>query len=131
MITLSCRQLLDSVFTMKSTTKNWLMSSKYDFEVARSLFDSGHYIYTLFMCHLAVEKLLKAIVAESQEEMPPKLHNLIRLSELGQLVFPDEFRTFIEELNNVSIPTRYPENFVQLSKRLNKAYTRKCLSQTE
>jgi HEPN domain-containing protein len=107
------------------------MSSKYDFEVARSLFDSGHYIYTLFMCHLAVEKLLKAIVAESQEEMPPKLHNLIRLSELGQLVFPDEFRTFIEELNNVSIPTRYPENFVQLSKRLNKAYTRKCLSQTE
>jgi HEPN domain-containing protein len=83
------------------------------------------------MCHLSIEKQLKAIVAESQEEMPPKIHNLIRLSELGDLDIPIEFRQFVEELNSVSIPTRYPENFAQLSKRLDKAYAKKCLSQTE
>ncbi|MBW8004103.1 MAG: HEPN domain-containing protein, partial [Planctomycetes bacterium] len=29
------------------------------------------------MCHIAIEKLLKAIVAEVVEKSPPKTHNLL------------------------------------------------------
>ncbi len=116
---------------MKPTTRNWLVSSEYDFEVAKSLFKNKHYIYSVFMCHLAVEKTLKAIVAESQDALPPKTHNLIRLSELGNLELPEEFRQFIAELNAVSIPTRYPEDFGSISKKFNKSHTRQVLNHSE
>ena len=45
---------------MKKETKNWLDSAKYDMETAEHMFNTGRYIYTIFMCHLAVEKALKA-----------------------------------------------------------------------
>lgn len=61
---------------MKKTTQNWMASSEYDIQMAEHMQETGRYIYVVFMCHLAVEKLLKAIVAEFQAELPPKTHNL-------------------------------------------------------
>lgn len=34
---------------------------------------TGRYLYVIYMCHLAVKKLLKALVAETQAELPPKM----------------------------------------------------------
>lgn len=61
---------------MRSDTKNWMLSSEYDLETARHMFKTGRYIYVIFMCHLAIEKMLKAIVTEETRKIPPKIHNL-------------------------------------------------------
>jgi HEPN domain-containing protein len=47
---------------MKKEVKNWLDSAQYDLETAEHIFNAGRYIYTIFMCHLSLEKLLKAKV---------------------------------------------------------------------
>ena len=70
---------------MKKTTKNWLQSANYDLKTANTLFKSKHYIYVVFMCHLALEKTLKAILTEMFEELPPYTHNLNRLIELCKI----------------------------------------------
>ena len=49
---------------MRKEVKNWLDSARYDLEVAGHLLRTGSYIYTVFMCHLALEKVLKAKVEE-------------------------------------------------------------------
>lgn len=61
---------------MKNEVKNWLDSSFYDLETAEHMYNTGRYIYTVFMCHLALEKLLKARVQEITGETPPKTHDL-------------------------------------------------------
>ena len=70
---------------MKKEVQNWLDSARYDLETAGHLFRAGSYIYTVFMCHLALEKVLKAKVEEITGEEPPKTHDLEYLIGLAGL----------------------------------------------
>jgi len=39
----------------------WLKQAEYDLETAEYLFSGGRYLYSVFMCHLAIEKALKGL----------------------------------------------------------------------
>lgn len=49
---------------MRPEVAEWLTQSEYDLGTAESLYLAGRYIYTVFMCHLAIEKALKALVVQ-------------------------------------------------------------------
>jgi len=66
------------------------------------------------MCHLALEKTLKAIYAESQGENPPRTHDLLFLIRRLELALPKTHLELIGVINNASIPTRYPEDLKQI-----------------
>jgi HEPN domain-containing protein len=100
---------------MKQTTHNWLRGAEYDIQTAQSLCKSRRYIYVIFMCHLAVEKLLKAIVAEDSTSPPPRTHNLYRLLELSRLDVPETHKDIGAKLHTMSVATRYPEDINALS----------------
>lgn len=117
--------------TMKQTTLNWLRSSEYDRQTAESLLRSRRYIYVIFMCHLAVEKLLKAIVAESSTVLPPRTHNLYRLLELGRITLPEVHEDIVAKLNAMSIVTRYPEDIATLSAEVTRKVAQAYLTKTK
>jgi HEPN domain-containing protein len=96
---------------MRKEAANWLASAQYDLETAEHMFSSGRYIYTVFMCHLAVEKVTKAAVEESTGGEPPRSHDLQYLLELAGLRPDQETEGFIAELTNLSVATRYPVDF--------------------
>jgi len=83
------------------------------------MFVTGRYIYTIFMCHLVIEKLLKARSQLKNNKMPPKTHNLRYLLDLSRTQLSDDMLEFVSKLSDVSIVTRYPEDF----KKLIKVYT--------
>ena len=89
--------------------KYWLDLAKEDMDVAQVLLASGKLLYFGFMCHLAVEKALKARI-ESIGDSPPKIHNLIRLAELGGVlgVLTEEQTDLLDVLNPLQIEARYP-----------------------
>jgi len=101
---------------MTKNIQNWLDSAQYDMETAEYMFGSGRYIYTVFMCHLALEKALKAKLEEITCKTPPKTHDLEYLLELAKLLPDSEMESFISELSNLSIVTRYPSDFQKLLK---------------
>ena len=101
---------------MKKEVKNWLDSACYDIETAEHMFNTGRYIYTIFMCQLAIEKILKAKVQEITDKMPPRTHNLRYLIKLSDLEPNEETFEFISKLSDVSIVTRYPEDFEELQR---------------
>jgi len=116
---------------MRKTTQNWLLSSEYDLKTAAALFKNKRYIYVVFMCHLALEKTLKAVLSEKTDELPPYTHNLNRLIELGNILLPEKYKTFIDSINLQSVPTRYPEDFKRLSKEFNKIIAEDYLKQAK
>lgn len=89
-------------------------SAQYDLETARHMLKTGRYLYTVFMCHLAVEKTLKARVCETTGRTPPKTHDLIRLLQLSRLTLPADLLDFLGKLGSASIVTRYPEDFSEI-----------------
>ncbi len=109
---------------MKKTTANWLATAEYDLETAEAMLASKRHLYVVFMCHLAIEKTLKAVWAETRSEHPPRTHDLLFLiRELG-LGVPKEERRLIGAIANASVPTRYPEDL----KKMVRQYPRRTVS---
>lgn len=51
-------------FDVEKTINYWLEGADYDIGVAEAMYEKGKYPYALFMGHLAIEKLLKALVSQ-------------------------------------------------------------------
>ena len=83
------------------------------------------------MCHIAIEKLLKAIVAEVVEKSPPKTHNLLYLIKEAGLKIPQHLFDFVAKINNTSIATRYLEDFRELLASYPKNVTKNYLRSAE
>jgi HEPN domain-containing protein len=115
----------------KDSIINWIKSSNYDIRTAEYMLKAGRYIYVLFMCHLSVEKLLKALYEAVLEKIPPKTHNLIYLSKSIGLEIPEKFLSTIESLNDLSIVTRYPEDMDSLIKAFKKERVAEYLNRTK
>lgn len=109
----------------------WLKQAVYDLETAEAMFATKRYIYSVFMCHLSVEKLLKAIYAKELKEDPPKIHDLIYLVKKVQLELPHKHQECIKNLNELSVPTRYPEELEKLLEQYTKERTENLLNQTK
>jgi HEPN domain-containing protein len=110
---------------------NWIKSSNYDIKTAEHMLATGRYVYVLFMCHLSVEKLLKALYEATYEKVPPKTHNLIYLSNAVKLEIPENMLQTIESLNDLSIVTRYPEDINDLIKAFKKDRAADYLKKTK
>ena len=100
---------------MKKQTTKWIEQADYDFETAEAMFKTKRYVYVVFMCHLALEKMLKAAYTEVKDDYPPRIHNLTTLAEKAGVDFPEETKDFIHSISNMSIPTRYDDEIRQLS----------------
>jgi HEPN domain-containing protein len=87
----------------------WLDLAKEDIDVANGLLGLGKLLYAGFICHLSVEKALKARI-ESTGVTPLKIHNLIRLAEIGGILqlMTDEQKEILKALNPLQIEARYP-----------------------
>jgi HEPN domain-containing protein len=116
---------------MDKSIENWLRSSDYDWKTASALYKSGRYLYVIFMCHLSVEKALKALVNLRTGQIPPKIHDLRVLARLTGMNIPEEYGMLISRLNEVSIPTRYPEDIKRLVKQYNRLVTERYLKETK
>lgn len=116
---------------MRKDTKNFLRSSQYDLETANFMLNTGRYIYVIFMCHLSLEKILKALISETKQIVPPKTHNLIYLIKIGNISLPKEYFEFIAKINNANIITRYPEDFTRVLEAYPKSIAKEYLSITK
>jgi len=115
----------------ESIPDQWAEQSRYDLETGRAMLDSGRYLYVLFCCQQAVEKMLKAVIAERSGQCPPRLHNLRRLAEHAGIELDPGQTVLMEDLSRYYIQSRYPEEIPALSRGLDQERGRQVLTQTE
>ena len=87
----------------------WREHAQYDLDTAESLFVSGRFPYCLFMCHLAIEKILKSIIVTESQSHAPYTHNLIDLASKSSKEFSPQQKSLIAELNEFNLEARYPD----------------------
>ena len=91
----------------------WRSSAEEDWDVARQLVANERMRHGLFFAHLALEKILKAIVCKHSQDLAPKLHNLSRLFELAGLALDTGKMEVLAEMNAFHIEGRYPESLTK------------------
>ncbi|HHT9106792.1 MAG TPA: HEPN domain-containing protein [Candidatus Wujingus californicus] len=116
---------------MAKSLQEWLRQADYDINTAEYMFNGGRYFYTIFMCHLSMEKALKGLYLERLKEIPPKTHNLIYLlNKMG--IKPEEpIGKFLVKLNEASVVTRYPEELSTLQKDFTQPVANDILSKSK
>lgn len=106
---------------MDRIVKHWIERAEYDLETAKAMLDSARYLYVAYTCQQAIEKILKAIIAQQNKENLP-IHNLNRLAEIAELkhdLTPDKFN-FLAELTPYCIEARYGDYKESLSEIIDK-----------
>jgi HEPN domain-containing protein len=114
-------------FDVKKTVAYWSRGAKYDLGVADAMFRTGKYPYALFMGHLAVEKLLKALVVKNTKTHAPPTHLLPLLAEKAMLELPASTETKLKEFMEFHFEARYPREEMAFYAKCTRRYTRENL----
>lgn len=104
----------------EQVVKYWKEGAKKSLSLAKSVFRGKYYDHALFCGHLALEKLLKAIVVEFANEPSPRSHDLLYLAGLAKIDLTIEQQKILAEVNTFNIAGRYPEEKLEFYKRVNK-----------
>lgn len=88
---------------------HWRSTSLEELQAARILLQKNQIRQGLFWVHLMLEKMLKAHVCKKTQEIAPRIHNLVRLSELAGLELDEDTVEFLSDINEFNLEGRYIE----------------------
>lgn len=94
---------------VEKTIGYWLESAAYDLETGKTLLRSKKYPYALFFGHLAVEKVLKALVVKQTGDHAPFTHSLVMLAGKSALEIPETMVDQLAEFMEFHTEARYPD----------------------
>ncbi len=94
---------------VEKTIGYWLESAAYDLETGKTLLRSKKYPYALFFGHLAVEKVLKALVVKQTGDHAPFTHSLVMLAGKSALEIPEAMVDLLAEFMEFHTEARYPD----------------------
>ncbi len=111
----------------------WLELGDDDILTAEALLSAERLLHTGFFCHLAVEKALKAIIAGVTNEVPPRIHDLNKLADRGNILgtLSDSQLVLLDRLTPLQIEARYPEYKEKISGELTVDYCKQLLADTK
>jgi len=102
--------------------KYWLDIAQYDLYVAESMLNCGHWLYVVFMCQQAVEKLVKGLYSFYLPDTPPHLHNIktiaSRIEPSLPTAIPADTMDFFDDLTAYYLNNRYPDYISKLSSQI-------------
>jgi HEPN domain-containing protein len=90
----------------------WIEESMESLDVAKVLLDKKKYLESAFFCNLSSEKMLKAAVVHSTNQIPPKIHTLSKLAQIANIYdrMNESHKRFMNQLDVFQIEGRYPDD---------------------
>ncbi|TVQ96679.1 MAG: HEPN domain-containing protein [Desulfovibrionales bacterium] len=101
----------------------WLREADKDFEVMVSLLNSGHYTWSLFIGHLVLEKLLKALFVANVDIEVPRIHHLLKIAKDAGLKLSVDQENFLLEVTTYNIKARYPDYKQRFARKATREFT--------
>ena len=111
----------------------WTKTAESDYRTMYHLFDSEDFHWALFMGHLVIEKLLKAVFATRSElvVLPPRSHDLLLLSERAGLETSEGRKDLLDTITTFNISARYPDYKSLFYRKCTRAYVRERMTEIE
>jgi HEPN domain-containing protein len=87
----------------------WVESANRDYQTMINLYQSKDYHWSLFIGHLVIEKLIKALYVKNINGNPPRTHDLMRLVEKAGIATTEEQKDTLDLFTMFNINVRYPD----------------------
>ncbi len=111
----------------------WIESSDRDYKSMKKNYETKQFTWALFIGHLTLEKLLKAIYAKLNEDSPypPKIHNLNILAERCNIELDERKTKILMTCNSFNISARYEDYKNEFYERCTEEYTSEQIKNIE
>lgn len=103
--------------------KYWVDASEVDFKAMNSLFKSKDYVWSLFLGHLVIVKLLKALAVKNGVENIPKIHDLNKIFKRAGLDIDEKLGDLLDVITSFNIEARYPDYKKEFYKKCTEQFT--------
>jgi len=104
-------------FDKDKLIKYCIESSDDDFDTMIAMFENKRFNWALFVGHLMIEKLLKALYVKINSDYP-FIHNLLRLAEKCDLNLTEEQKLFLVTVTAFNINARYDDYKMSFSAKM-------------
>ena len=101
----------------------WASEAEESLHVAQHLFEKKDYSYALFFGHLAVEKIIKALLVKNTNQPVPRSHNLLRLAKEAQIEITKEHKHTLIRVTAFNLESRYPDYKKEFRKKCTLQFT--------
>lgn len=109
----------------------WIEIAEEDYKTMLNLLKSEDNHWALFMGHLVIEKLLKALYVKNKDNNIPKIHDLSRLWFLCDIELTEEKENILDLITQFNINVRYPDYKKAFYKKCTKEFTLDSISKIE
>lgn len=109
----------------------WRESAEDNYRSMLNMFGSGEYVWSLFVGHLCIEKLLKAFYVQTVDATVPRIHDLFKLADRCGLEMTEEQKDALQYVNLFNIEARYEEYKREFHRKCTKSFTAKNIATIE
>jgi len=99
----------DKIKNIDSIIEHWRESSDQNYSTMQNLIKTKEYSWALFMGHLVVEKLLKALYVKRLHKHPVFSHDLLRLAKMIDVELPNGYDEWLDEITTFNLNARYDD----------------------
>jgi HEPN domain-containing protein len=121
--------------TLEEKYEYWLDIAQYDLDSAEAMYTTGRWLYVVFMCQQAIEKLCKGLYTLYIDDNVPKIHDIsaiiLKFSDKLSVSIEDEKYQFFSRLSSFYLNNRYPELKTKLSSSVSKSDAELILKQAK
>jgi len=114
---------MDNEFDKERVLNYWIESSEKDFKTMMDLFTTRNNSWALFMGHLVVEKLLKALYVKKKNDYPPLIHDLRRICEKSGIEPEMDKLVILDSITRFNINARYDDYKQSFNKLCTDSFT--------
>lgn len=87
----------------------WRTSSDLNYSTMQNLMKTKEYPWALFMGHLVIEKLIKALYVKKLQKHPLLSHDLLRLFEKIDVSLPLGYDEWLDKITTFNLNARYDD----------------------
>ena len=110
----------------KEIIQSYITQAKNHKKTAQDLFSLHHYDWCLFLWHLTIEKLLKALILSQGKDLI-YVHDLIKLFKRTGLTQTEEITANLNEISSYNIEARYDDYKHAFYKKTSLSYSKKWI----
>ena len=108
---------------IEKIVEHWIDSANKDFNTMINLYNSKDYHWSLFIGHLVIEKLLKAVYVKKHEKHSVFIHDLLRLAKKADIALTEELEDDLDMITTFNINARYDNYKQEFYNRCTKEFT--------
>jgi HEPN domain-containing protein len=97
----------EKIKNIESIILHWRESSEENYATMQNLIKTREFAWSLFLGHLVIEKLLKALYVKNKHQHPIFSHDLLRLANKISVELPNEYIEWLDEITTFNLNARY------------------------